>query len=214
MASKVDICNMALMRIGVSTIIADINEGSQESNVCAQFFDATLDYILRDYPWNFAEVRVTLAQAAGDPPTNWAFKYAYPSDCLAAIAITIPGLRTPTASARVPFKVAYEPGVGRVIYTDMGTAELVYRARVTDTTMWDPMFVSAFAYLLASEICLPLSVNPAISQQARQAYALVSSSAAARNMSEGAEGPEPPSELIATRNMAVPFSRDSWPYYG
>ena len=112
MASKVDICNMALMRIGVSTIISDINEGSQESNVCAQFFDATLDYILRDYPWNFAEVRVTLAQAAGDPPTNWAFKYAYPSDCLAAIAITIPGLRTPTAAARVPFKVAFEPGVG------------------------------------------------------------------------------------------------------
>ena len=110
--------------------------------------------------------------------------------------------------------LAFEPNVGRVIYTDMGAAELVYRARVTDTTMWDPMFVSAFAYLLASEICLPLSVNPAVAQQARQAYGQVSSSAAARNMSEGAEGPEPPSELIATRNMAVPFSRDSWPYYG
>ena len=214
MASKLDVFNVALMRTGVSTTVSDPDELSQEAAICRSFYDMMLDYVLRDYGWNFCKVRVTLASAPGDLPSNWAYKYLYPQDCLQAEFITTPGLRNPTASQRVPFEIAYEAGSGRVIYSDMGTAEMVYRARVTDLTQWDPLALSAFAWLMASQICLPLSVNPGMATQLRQAYNQEVNIAAARNMSEGQEGPEPPSELIATRNMAVPFSRDAWPYYG
>jgi hypothetical protein len=45
---------------------------------------------------------------------------------------------------------------GKVILTDQETAEAVYTANVEDTNVFDPDFISAFAYLLASKMALPL----------------------------------------------------------
>lgn len=196
-SSVIDICNMALARIGVSTYISALNESSNEARNCNLFYESMRDFALRDYPWNFAEKSVVLADA-GTPPTEYGFKYAYPSDCLRALYIVNPITRTPRNDQRIHFKVALEGGA-KVIYTDQAEAELVYTAQVTDPTLFDPMFASALAYLLASEIAMPLSVLPAVAQQARNGYLTVSSAAAARSMNEGPEEPAPDSQLTTVR---------------
>lgn len=198
MATDVSICNMALARIGVSTFISNLNEASNEARVCALFYTDVRDRVLRDFPWNFAKKRVTLADA-GTPPAEWAFKYGYPSDCLKARYIATPGLRNPRNDQRVPFEVANEGGQ-RVIYTNQDAAELVYTYRVSDPTLFDAMFSSAVAYLLGSEIAMPLSVKSDVAKAARDAYRLEVLTAAAHSMDEQQEGPEPVSELVTVRD--------------
>jgi hypothetical protein len=195
--SVLSICNMAIARIGVSKLISSLNEPSNEARMCSLFYEQMRDYALREYPWNFAEKRVVLANA-GIPPQGYGYKYAYPSDCLKALRITNPSTRTPRNDQRVHFKVATENGI-KVIYTDQAEAELVYTSRIEEPTLFDPMFSSALSYLLASEMAMPLSVQPQIATQARNAYAQVSSAAAAASMGEGAEEPAPESELTSAR---------------
>ncbi len=198
-ASVISICNMALARIGVSNFISSLTEASAEARACNLFYESMRDYALRDYQWSFANRRVTLADA-GTAPTNWEYKYGYPSDCLRARAIVVQGLATPRNDQRIPFEVANDNGV-RVIYTNQAQAELQYTVRVEDPTLFDPMFVSALAYLLASEIAMPLAVQPKVAEQARGAYTLVSSAAAAANLSEITEAPIADSEFIAIRGV-------------
>ena len=198
-ASVISICNMALARIGVSSFISSLSEASNEARVCALFYDQMRDYALRDYPWNFANKRIALSEA-GDAPTNWEYMYVYPSDCLKARAIVPPGLRAPRSDQRIPFETGYYDGQ-RVIFSNQAQAELIYTTRIEDPTIFDPMFTSALSYLIASEIAMPLSVQPAVAKQARDAYALVSSAAAASNMTESTEQPAPDSEFVAIRGV-------------
>lgn len=198
MATDVSICNMALARIGISSFISSLNEANNEARVCALFFEEVRDRVLRDYPWNFAKKRVTLADA-GTPPSEWAFKYSYPSDCIKARYIVPVGLRNPRNDQRIQFEVGNEGGQ-KVIYTNQETAELVYTYRVTDPTLFDAMFSSAFAYLLGGEIAMPLSVKYELAKAARDAYRLEVQSAAAHSLDEQQEGPEPVSELITVRD--------------
>lgn len=198
MATDVSICNMALARIGVSTFISNLNEASNEARVCALFYNDVRDRVLRDAPWNFAKKRVVLADQ-GTPPSEWSFKYGYPSDCIKARYIAVPGMRNPRSDQRIPFEVANEGGQRR-IYTNQSAAELIYTYRVTDATLFDAMCASAMAYLLGSEIAMPLSVKPDVAKSARDAYRIEMQVAAAHSMSEGEEGQEPSSELVTVRD--------------
>lgn len=200
MSGYVDICNMALMRIGTSQTIASLDEGSTQAKVCSVWYQAVRDRILRSYPWRFAERRVSLAQSTDAAPTNWKQVYQVPSDCLKVRSIVVPGTRQPRVSQKIPFQLAND-GTGMVIYCDLPTVEMIYTAQITDATLFDPLFVSAYAALLASEICLPLSVAPAVAAQARQMFTIEIANAAAMAMSEGFDGPEPESEFTAVRNF-------------
>lgn len=211
MGTVVSICNMALARIGVSSFISNLNEASNEARVLNLFYEPMRDFALRDNPWNFATARVVLADA-GTPPTNWGYKYTYPSDCLKARYIVPPGIRRPRNDQRIEFEVANSAGQ-RVILSNQPEAELVYTVRATDPTLFDPMFESALAYLLASEAAMPLSVKPDVAKAARDAYEKIKSLAAAQSMNESFEGVEPESELISVRDGYSPgltvFNQDS-----
>lgn len=211
MATVVSICNMALARIGVSSFISNLNEASNEARVLNLFYEQMRDFALRDHHWNFATRRVVLADA-GTPPTNWGYKYTYPSDCLKARLIVQQGIRNPRNDQRIAFEIASE-GSQRVIYTDQAQAELVYTMRVTDPTLYDPMFESALAYLLASEVAMPLTVKESVAKAARDAYERVKSQAATHSANEGFEGVEPESELVSARNgltgQVTVFNQDS-----
>jgi len=197
---KVQICNMALARIGVSQFIANLDtEKSNEAINCNLFYDQAVDFALRDFDWNFSRRIVALSLAAGDAAPNWTYKYSYPGDCLFARAVVPLGLRFPRADQRVPFEVASD-GAQVVIYSDEPDAVLRYTARVQNPAFFDAQFVSAVAYLLGSEIAIPLSLKPDIAKNARDGYALTVSRAAANNLRESEPGQPPDPEIVAVRN--------------
>jgi hypothetical protein len=197
---KVQICNMALARIGVSQFIANLTtERSNEAINCNLFYDTVLAFALRDYDWNFSRRTVALSLATGAVAPNWTYKYSYPNDCFFARAIVPVGIRFPRADQRIPFDIGND-GATRVIYTDQADAVLRYSALIDNPVLYDPQFVSAFAFLLGSELAIPLSIKPDIAKSARDAYVLTASRAMANDLRERESGPEPDPALIAYRN--------------
>lgn len=207
MTSKVDVFNMAAARIGVfNKRIDDPDADTKVAQVCSMFYDDMLDYVLIEFPWKFAERRVMLADL-GTPPTNWAYRYAYPSDCVQARYITYPGLRNPRVEQQVPFQIGTD-GTAREIYTDMPpeAAELVYTARITDLNLWGAVAISAFAYKLAAEIAMPMSVKPDIANSALSGYYREVSRAATAALNETTPDLPPESEFNAIRGTTGVFN--------
>jgi hypothetical protein len=182
--SPVSLCNLALVRLGGATIAA-LDEGSKESILCNLLFEPSRDATLRDHPWNFATLRRTLADtgATVDP---WAYGYAYPSNCLFAREIVNPRGRL---APPVPFEVAGDGSGGRVIYTDLAPATLLYTARVTDLGACDPLFLEALSWKLAAELAMPLASNKTLMDMAQGQYARLLTVARACDGNEGAAEP-------------------------
>lgn len=197
MASNVDICNMALSHCGISSFISSLDEASNEARVCALHLPLVRGAVLQDFPWNFARRRRLLAALAETPPANWAYVYALPEDCLAALFIAVPGMRAPRSDQRIPFEVAAND-TQRVLYTDQPSAELVYSANVENPTLFDPLFIQALSFALASAIAAPLSVSSGLVKYAHERYAVAVSQAAAASLRAGEEC-EPESILVEGR---------------
>lgn len=156
MASRVDVYNMALGHCGNSSTIASDEERSPERVICARFWDTALDSLLswKSADWRFAQTSVLLADL-GSPPTNWAYRYRYPNDCLRAMYLVVPGLRNPPNNARPVFEVGYEDSA-RVILTDQPAAELRYIKRITAVERLPAPVVHALSLWLAYFVCMPL----------------------------------------------------------
>ena len=176
MASDVDVCNLALSRLGDAATVASIDppEGSVQAEHCALFYPMVRDTLLEMHDWGFATKRVLLAELA-NPITQWAYCYAAPSDLIKAIAV-LDSTGTSDTSDGVPaagswgdasamllgsytpqpyVREASDSGAG-VIYTDQEAALLRYVARVTDPAKFPPAFVDLFACALAAVLAGPI----------------------------------------------------------
>lgn len=189
---------MALSRIGQSQIIQSMTEKSEAARKCNLFFEQCRDAVLSDFPWPFATKFQALADI-GSPPTNWSYRYRYPQDCLMARRIVVPGIRNPAEKLEIPYQIAYAED-GRVILTDQPEAELEYTVQVTDTGFFDPIFVSALAYKVATEIAMPLANKPDIAQSMANAYLAELSRAEARAFNEGMDDQDPLNEFAQCYN--------------
>ncbi len=89
MASDVDICNLALARLGDEANVSSINppDQSAQANYCAKLYGVSLQSCLDDNNWGFATKTVLLAAAAVNDSSLWPYAYAAPSDMINLIAL-------------------------------------------------------------------------------------------------------------------------------
>lgn len=168
MASEVDICNLALARLGDSATVSSISppEGSAQAEHCKRFYPIARDALLELHDWHFATRRKTLAAISGSW-APWAYAYAPPADCLRIVAILPPESAETDAQ---PFERELGPVGEAVILTNQDEAVARYVAKVTDTTRFSPLFVDALAWLLASHLAGPLLKGDAGIKMTQQCY--------------------------------------------
>lgn len=155
MAADIGICNLALARLGVQAV-QSLDDPSQEARACARLYPQARDALLRMHPWNFASKRRALTLLSAAPAFEWAYAYAYPSDCLEARAIW----RPEGFAGRARFVVETgEDLLSKVILTDEPDAKLLYTAAVSDSRMFDAGFADALAWRLAAELAQPLAAS-------------------------------------------------------
>jgi hypothetical protein len=199
MASLVQICNMALSRIAVTTPIAALNERSIEAQQCSVFISHLRETVLKDFPWPFAESIASLADI-GSPAPGWAFRYRYPADCLKVREIVMPGFRRAlTSDMKIPFQIGYDTG-GRVIHTDQPLAQVRYTFNVQDPTFFDALFTDTLAWKLAAELSIPLPAKIEFRESCEQQYARALTIAQGSAFQESGDDPEPESEFITVRS--------------
>ncbi|HJU39050.1 MAG TPA: hypothetical protein VJ724_05705 [Tahibacter sp.] len=227
MTSEVAIYNLALGRIGQSEVVSAPDERSKSAITCRRFYESVREFTLRDFAWGFATTAVPLAQiplpAGKQQVMGYAYQYAYPTDCLYALAVCPEtGVRfwmsqpcgwwsnvhdRPYAglygyTARAPFRVMRATSGAQALYTDLPEAYLMYVADITDTSQFDPLFVDVLAWRLAAEIAVPMvgsQVGVAIAQRMSQAYVSAKQNAMTQSANEQQQDPPPDSPTLAAR---------------
>lgn len=169
--SQVDICNLALSRAGGQSIsqITSLGEASTEARQCAVKFPHVLRSALRAYPWQFSvrETALALLGTGADLALNGAAKdniryrtllyYQYPEECLRILAVNpADGCKGNFSAESYPYTVERIKDGTKVIVTPCSKAVLTFSCYADDPGIWDSLFADAFAWQLASELCLSL----------------------------------------------------------
>jgi hypothetical protein len=200
MASRTEICNLALSHLGNANEIGNLEtEKSAEASACRRFYDTTRDQTLRDFSWPFATKIASLALIESDPNSEWDYAYGYPSDCL-LIRRILSGISPDTSATRVPYRVANGTS-GLYIFTDKEDAEIEYTIRVDDPTLYPPDFVMAFSLRLAHFIAPRVTGADEykLGDRALKLYAMEISTAQMSAVGEEQAYLPPESEFITVR---------------
>lgn len=179
MSTEVDICNLALSRLGDDATVASIDppEGSAQAAHCATFYPIARDSLLELHAWGFATRRAALALLSATPPSEWQYVYAAPSSMLNILAVTASdagddysmGLPVPFVPVGQPDSLAavgvYTPQPyvlesdedgAQVIYTNQVNAVIRFTALITDPTLFTPLFTNTLSMLLAAYLAGPV----------------------------------------------------------
>lgn len=200
-AGVVQLCNIALARIGSTQVITSldpVSDSSNEAAQCAIFYSFCRDELLRKFPWPWASTYATLAQVNLDgvaANAEWQYSYRYPPDCLFAVRlISTPGGNTtvppqttgpliaapspyfPDRSDTNPYPNPFSMGQdddGPLILCDIVNPTLKYTTALTDPTRFPADFTDALAWRLAMELAYGLAISDNRREFANKKFDLV-----------------------------------------
>jgi hypothetical protein len=202
-ASKTQIANMALGRIGVKQLINNVEtERSQAAINVRTFFDDDVAYVLRDFPWPWARTYVNLALVGGTSTVavnnDWQYSYRYPSDCVFARRLVVETVGRQNANPP-PFKLGRDTQ-GRLIFTDEVDAQLEYTVLITDPAEFDAIFVSMLAWKLGSNLAPSMSRVKDMAETCMAMYEIDKTKAEAIALNEGQQDLPLESEFVRARD--------------
>lgn len=142
--SEVEICNMALAKLGVTTRINSLEEDGH-AVYCKLFWPHVRDAVLRSHPWNCARGRRSLTPLSATPDFEYDYQYQLPVNPYCLRAYTLYDTDT---------KWRVE---GRLLLCDDDTVDLMYIKRVTDPSEYDPMLVDVLVLKMALKIAGPVT---------------------------------------------------------
>lgn len=187
MSSEVDICNLALARLGDTATVASISppEGSAQAEHCARFYPIARNALLEEHNWGFATKRVQLALLYEAWP-EWTYAYAQPNDVINVLAvlstsatddysqgiINIPDISISGNYEPQPFSCEVNGDGMQVILTDQENAVLRYTGLVTDTSNFSPLFITVLSWRLAAMLAGPLIKGDAGAAEAKRCEAM------------------------------------------
>lgn len=200
MSAEVDIANMALGHLGISTEIQNLDtEASKEARACRRYYDLARDKTLRDFDWPFANAIEALALVETDPTVEWGFSYRYPADAVAIRRILNGVTRADTEGTKVRYATGRD-SVGRIIYSDLDDAEIQYTYREDDPERYPPDFVYAFSLLLAHMIAPRVASDVKYAERVYPLYRQALSEAKTNAANEEPADRQPDSELERARD--------------
>ena len=182
MSSDVDICNLALARLGDEANIVSISppDQSAQAGYCARFYPMSLSAVLDEHNWGFNSKLVVLALTT-NPSSLWDYCYEVPSDMISVIALydttavgdvnyggfpsnaTTSSIygdgskasylnRLATHGNQQDYSVESDTDGNIVLYANQQNAMLKYAAYTTNTAVFPPSFIDALAWKLASNL--------------------------------------------------------------
>ena len=158
MASKIQICNMALSLIKAGPIVS-LGEDSQEAESCNLWFETCLDDIFGNTEWKFLRAYKRLTQIA-QPEGQEYYTYAYPADAAKVLAVmpsecAAIAYLSDTPTQGIDYSIM-QGDTDRVIACRCKDLTVCYIKDPDDITQLSPMLVLALAHKLASYIAMPI----------------------------------------------------------
>lgn len=186
MPSVIEICNLSLSRIGQGSINS-LTEASPQAQICNLLYANCRDALLREFPWNFATKNMLLAEVTQTVP-GWTYVYQYPPQALWVRKVFSAG----SADTEIPSEYeVVSTGTEKFICCDVYEAYAKCTIKLHDPALFDPLFVEALTYKLASELTMPLTNSSGKTQEVLAKYQLAMANARLAGAVEGgAKKPE------------------------
>jgi len=199
MATKTNICNMAIAHLGTSKAIGNIDtDTSVEGITCKLFYDEARKATLKDFPWDFATKEAALGLVEELDDQEWDYSYRYPSDCIQMRRIKS-GIRNDHRQSIVPYKLIRD-NTGLLIYSDEENAEAEYTEDIDAASFFPSDFVLAFSYRLAYFLAPTLARgDTGLKREMIQYYKMEIAQAQANALNEEKLDEEPGSEFERSR---------------
>lgn len=194
MASKIDIWNAALSKLGQDVRVTSPSENTKHARTLNVAWQRVLDFVLADSVWTFAVVHKALALST-EPKLGWGYRYDYPSDCLKVLVVCdAGGVRQyrdaiTRGEATTPEFEVQGGTQGQTIVADLENAYVIYVQRIEDTGRFTPKFIETLACRLAADIApvvageIGIRLIPALKDE----YRRLVQSGAADAFNEGSE---------------------------
>lgn len=151
-ASKTDICNLALSRIGAKSVTeAQITANTDvRAQHCNRHYEQTRDALQRSHWWRFASDRATLT-ATATPSFEWDTAFTLPTDFLRMKSI-FEDNNTTNKTSLLPFALE-----GSTLLFSETTCQIRYIKQVTDVTKFDPLYTEALVLKFGLKLIPPLA---------------------------------------------------------
>jgi len=157
MASRVDICNLALLFLGSGSKITALTD----NNVAARALNASYDLMrkaeLRANYWAFALKRDTLAASASPPPWGYPNAFPLPGDFVRLVQINdfylVPSILDYNDGDASAYAIETNAGVLSVLTHYNAPLKIKYVWDVQDEGTFDALFNVSFATRLAHATC-------------------------------------------------------------
>ena len=157
-ASQIEICNLALAKIG-GGVITSLDEGSTAASTCKLIYGAVRDEVLQIRPWASCVKRASLAKLDEAPPFEWANAFQLSPDFLDLSRLGS------DPNAQPPYAIE-----GRVLLTNEGTAPVVYVFRNDDPMTYEPVLVDLIATRMAVDLSMPVAGSASLKTALGQEY--------------------------------------------
>lgn len=135
------------------------------------------------------------------PQFGWGYKIAIPADCLRVMSVN--GIEADMDSA--DYEIA-----GAFLFTNVTVAYLLYTAKITTVTAFDPLFTKALTIKLAAAMCMALKGSMNQRQALEQEFRTLNLMDA-----EWVDAVEPRSKVIgpahSSANIRTRFGGRGWP---
>jgi hypothetical protein len=187
---KLDIINLALLRIGESPI-QSIDEGSTPAKSAKTLYDISRRAVLRDFDWAFAMKTTSLPLlVTEDEEEPGVYTCLVPSDCLRVVQVMRRGDRGHSDFGELSYPV--EGGgelrfigeradrrfirtewfrvQGKQLFVRIPSPYVRYVRDEEDTDLFDSKFVEAFSYKLAGELAMPVRQDTNLMASMLNAY--------------------------------------------
>jgi|TARA_R110000803_G_scaffold24974_2_gene59873 hypothetical protein len=143
MASEVQICNLALAKVGDEQITS-LTENSKAARLCNLVYEPMRDTTLRSHPWNFAIQRVELAASTETPSYEYNAQFALPSDFLRLLGTNMLDAAKFTVE-------------GNLLLCNASALKIKYIYQVTDPNKFDWLFIEALSARIAAELSIAMT---------------------------------------------------------
>jgi hypothetical protein len=156
--NSTDICNIALGYLGQPHIMS-MEDGTPTANLCKLFYQPSVDKLLREHTWSFAtDFKELSPLSETSPDADYGYVYQIPTDCM-----RVQGIDIKEESFRI---------IGRKILVNYEPLILTYSRRITDATQFDPLFIDALQYFLATELVSSMTQDAKMSQYLSEKFAM------------------------------------------
>lgn len=191
MASRVELANRALDKIGEQPIIS-LEDNQKAARVISRMFDMVRDDELRARKWSFSIKRTQLAPDVDVPVYGYGSQFTLPIDCLRILSIFNFDIGPNMSDYNSGMSQTYVIEGRKILYgrpipggpPANISMPLRYISRIEDTTQWDASFNEAFACRLAMESCEAITQSDSKWQKCVSQYQMALSKASRANAIE------------------------------